>query len=97
MVLLSNCTRPVPVAWSPERVVDPLQRPVRVERVAEVAVANRRARHGEESEQFLAADVALVRSEEEHLISPDRAAERPAERLPLDREFRRRRPPEVER
>ena len=80
-----------------QRVVDPLQRSVRVERAAEIAVANRRARHVEEGEQLLPAEVALVRSEKEQLIAPDRTAERPAERLPLDREFRRRCPPEEER
>jgi len=80
-----------------ERVVDPLQCPVGVERVAEIAVANRRARHVEEGEQLLPPDVALVRSEKEQLIASDRAAERPAERLPLDREFRRGGPSEVER
>ena len=76
-----------------ERVVDPLQCPVRVERVAEVAVANRLARRVEEGEQLLPADVALVRSEKEHLIAPDRSAQGPAECLPLDRQFRRRCPP----
>src|SRR5205814_6761259 len=61
-----------------ERVVNGLHRAVRVDRLAEIAGAQRGVGDVEEREQALPPVVALERSEEEHLVVLDRAAERRA-------------------
>ena len=85
--LFANCCAPGAVGVARERVVDALQRAVRVERLAEVAGAQRGVRHAEEGEEALRPLVAFERPEEEHLVLLDRTADRGAVVVRLDRQL----------
>ena len=73
------------------RVVDALQRAVRVHRIREIAAAEGLVRHAVEREQVRVAHVALVGAEVEELVAGDRPAQRAADDLAIHRQLLRRR------